>query len=325
MTASLEMLYGSLKSAREVLGAASWLMLIALSPSSAQQREPEEDYICAKNGDVRRIEIRFANDPSQLPCEVVYRPQSGDDAVGTVSWRGIDKVDQCKAQAVQVVDRLKSEGWACTQISAPDRQDEDEPQEIIIDAQSAETAEGGGRSDALAALAPDPAEEQPAPIEDEVVKDDGPLIPVLLDNPDLSTPSPKLEATIKDNLEMIAGTLDGSLEAEILAYDDLNADDIDDALIIMTYVSPQPAYRQFLTAYLFDGDDYMLAATRLIASSSTHTLTAALDTVDEGTIKLILETYQPGDETCCPSGSEPLNLALEGLELVKIDENQPLR
>lgn len=300
----------------------STILLGGIIPSvQAQVLEPEENYLCTKDDDVRRIEIRFKDNASQLPCRVVYRPETESGSVGTVSWRGIDKVDQCKAQALEIVERLTAESWTCVQL---DEKPDPERNEMIVARlpnkaspsiseptdQAASTEETEATATA-SLIEPD--------IENELRNDDGPLIPVLLENPDLEAPSPELESVVKGDLDKIAQTLDGKLEAEILSYEDLNSDGAADALVVLTYRSPQPAYRQFLSAYLFDDEAYQLAATRLIASSSTDTLNAALDEVDQGMITLLLDIYMPGDDVCCPSGSRSLNLELQGLELVEIN------
>ena len=81
--------------------------LCSLSAATAA----EENYRCGKGDDVRRIEIRFESEDGDLPCRVIYRPEFESDTIGTVSWRGINDIDICKAQATEVVDRLMKEGY----------------------------------------------------------------------------------------------------------------------------------------------------------------------------------------------------------------------
>ena len=147
----------------------------------------------------------------------------------------------------------------------------------------------------------------------------------LIDNPRLGAPPSDLAALIKQDLDKLDTTLDGRLQAQIAAYSDLNADDIDDALVLFSYDSPQPAYRQFLAAYLFDGETYRLTATKPIAGSSTDTKNAIIDHVEQGVIRITLEAFQPGDDSCCPSGVREIALAFRNLELVEVDEGAPTR
>lgn len=270
--------------------------------SSVALAQSAEDYLCGKEEDIRRIEIRFEDDSGQLPCRVVYRPETESDSVGTVSWRGINRVDECKAQALQVVERLTAEGWSCAFVDHKAKIGDPKVIEVNLTAKTT--------------IPTDDEQTIGAGLADEEFSPE----PVLLENPDLEPPSPELAFAVEEDLAKLAATLDGRLEAKIISYEDLNTDGISDALTVLTYASPQPAYRQFLTAYFFDGEAYQLAATRLIASSSTDTLNAALDEVDQGIIKLSLEAYRPGDKSCCPSGVEQLSLALRGLELVEIDK-----
>ncbi|MGH1481937.1 MAG: hypothetical protein ACRBM6_24930 [Geminicoccales bacterium] len=264
------------------------------------------DYQCAKDDDARRIEIRFEDEAQTLPCRVIYRPETANDTVGTVSWRGIDTLETCKAQAKQVVDRLIGEGWACT-IDA-----------VAIDGEVDVFEE-------VALLEPQPLDTGDQPSTPLVFGDEEPQQTVVIEEPDLDAPMPELTALLKRDLEELAATLDGNFKAEIVAYDDLNADDVADAVVLLTYDSPQPAYRQLLAAYLFDGERYQLTATRPIASSSSNTKNASVDKVDQGIIEVSLQAFEPGDSSCCPSGVQRVSLALRNLVIVEIDQDTPVR
>jgi hypothetical protein len=267
----------------------------------------QKDYQCGKGEDVRRIEIRFEDASGQLPCRVIYRPESEDDTVGTVSWRGITALESCQAQAKQVVDRLTAEGWSCT---IDDQEAETAAAPVAVAALEPTTDTDPDYVVSTARLEPDPVVDPPA---------------ALLENLDIEAPSPMLAALIKGDLAKLDATLDGQLHAKILAYEDLNDDDIADALVLLTYTSPQPAYRQFLSAYLHDGEAYQLTSTRPVASSSTDTVNAAIEGIEQGVIHLTLQAYQPGDELCCPSGIRQKSFALRNLDLVEIDRNAATR
>ncbi len=287
---------------------ASLLAAIIARPASS---ETSNDYQCSRGDDVRRIEIRFEDDTGQLPCRVIYRPETENAAVGTVSWRGITALDQCEAQAGQVVDRLKAEGWNCAFVNHLL-----EPQ--TLDIEQATLVE-------QAKLVEDAAEEidaatTPQAPDDQPIAKEAAQPGLLVENPDLDAPLPALAKLLNEDLGKLAITLDGNLEAKIVAYSDLNADDIDDALVLLTYASPQPAYRQFLAAYLYDGEAYQLTATRPISSSSSDTQNARIDGVDQGIIQVTLQAFEPGDQSCCPSGVREISLALRDLDLVEIDE-----
>lgn len=297
--------FPSLKSCHRAVLIATATSCIIASPALS---ESPNDYQCGKDEDVRRIEIRFEDETDQLPCRVIYRPETENESVGTVSWRGIATLEDCEAQAQQVVDRLTGEGWTCALIDGQTESGAEEfveaeadDQEAVPDTETADQATG------------EPIEN----VEDEPA--------VLVENPDLSAPPPALATLINKDIDKLAIALDGKLEAEIVSYSDLNADDIADALVVLTYVSPQPAYRQFLAAYLFDGEAYRLTATRPIASSSTDTMNASIDDVDQGVIQVTLQAFEPGDGSCCPSGVRQLSLVLRELDLVEIDKSTPTR
>ncbi|MGI9436686.1 MAG: hypothetical protein ACR2Q4_17970 [Geminicoccaceae bacterium] len=279
--------------------------------SFASVAASEENYRCGKGDDIRRIEIRFESEDGDLPCRVIYRPEFESDTIGTVSWRGIADVEICKAQATEVVDRLTGEGWVCSKESGPS-----EPQGEFV-----QTADLGG----LANQAPGEQRQTPdQPIEggfetDEVGSAE------LLDNPDLAAPSADLVALINADLGRLDATVDGKLEGQIANYGDLNADDIEDALVLFSYTSPQPAHRQFLAAYLFDGESYQLAATKPVGGSAYATMQAKVEQVDQGVVHLSLAAFEPGDPSCCPSGTRELALVLRNLDLVQVDSNAPTR
>ena len=273
--------------------------LLVVSPA---QSETPDDYQCGKGEDVRRIEIRFEDEDNQLPCRVIYRPETEDQSVGTVSWRGIETLESCQTQAQEVVDRLIAEGWNCAVLSKP----------------SPSPTEASDVSDAATGL-------ETAALETEDSEGTSEATAILVENPSLGEAPAGLVKLIKQDLAKLDKTLDGALQAQLAAHSDLNADDIADALVLYTFVSPQPAYRQFLAAYLFDGETYQLTTTKPIASSSMDTKNATIDDIDQGIIRIKLQAFEPGDESCCPSGVREMTLALRNLELVEIDQSAPTR
>ncbi len=273
------------------------------------------DQRCAKGDDIRRIEIRFAGDPDRVPCKVIYRPETESDTLGIISWQNIPNLAACEAQANEVVERLTVEGWVCT---GGQQEDDTEIGEV------ATLFEQDTLSEAEAAL--EPADSAPPPAAggsegNDVRNLDEPAR--FIDNPGIAPPSEDLISLIKSDLEELDTTLDGILEGEIAGYGDLNADDIDDALVLYTYMSPQPAYRQFLAIYLFDGETYQLAATKPVSGTISATMGARIETIDQGVIHLILDAFEPGDASCCPTGARRYALALRELDLIEIDTGAP--
>ena len=287
---------------------------IVLALAIVQQAQAETtDRRCSKGADVRRIEIRFADDSGRLPCKVIYRPEVESDTLGIISWQNIPNLAACKAQADEVIKRLTVEDWICT---------EDQEVDEVEVGNIARLFEQDAAADA-----------NPSEIDAEKTQgeDDGDLArgtdgPArLIDNPGIAPPSADLASLIKSDLDQLDITLDGTLEAEIAGYGDLNADDIDDALVLYTYNSPQPAYRQFIAIYMFDGETYQLTATKPVSGTISATMGARIVAIDRGVIHLVLDAFEPGDASCCPSGTQHQTLAMRELDLVKIDVNAPTR
>lgn len=281
----------------------------ALAQTATDQR-------CAKGADVRRIEIRFADDSGNLPCRVIYRPEADSDKLGIVSWQDISDLPACQAQANEVVERLTVEGWTCAEdVNAGE--DDTTVAEFLIQNAVDNAAPNDAPLADVNAPDIDDADRQTTEIADQPAR--------LIDNPDLPPPTDELVSIIEEDLDRLDTTLDGLLVAEIAGYGDLNADDIDDALVLFTYSSPQPAYRQFLAAYMFDDESYQLTATKPVGGHINATKDARVEAIDGGVIHLTLQAFEPGDASCCPSGTRRLALALRDLDLVEIDADVPTR
>ena len=292
--------------------------LISLPEAGLAQNSDLNDHRCVKGADVRLIEVRLTEPDGTLPCKVIYRPEVESDILGIVSWQDIETTPACLAQAQEVVNRLTSEGWICI---ASERRLEGtvlartDPAAGRVDLESSEV-ESPSRRPSIAVIPPagdsPPLEELDEPAQ-------------FLVNPNLALPTDDLVALIEQDLERLDTTLDGVLEGMIAGYGDLNEDSLDDALVLYTYTSPQPAYRQFLAAYVFDGATYQLTATRPVSGNVSATMGAEIEAVDRGVIHLSLKAYEPGDSSCCPSGTRSMALALRDLELVEIDDRSPSR
>ncbi len=249
-------------------------------------------------GGARLIEVLLSKLDAEQPCKVIYRPESESDTLGTVAWQNLDSVDICKAKANEVIEQLIDEGWSCT---------------TALKAETVVTLTIPNH----AAIEP---EAPPPQTEDEIEQRTN-----LGVYPDLDRPSDEFLALIDADLGSLEARLDGSLDAMIAGYGDLNDDGIDDVLVLFTYQSPKPALRQFLAAYMHDGETFRLSATRPIGSYVSDTIDAKVETIDRGVVHLTLQSFEPGDASCCPSGRQTLALALHDLEFVEIDANGPTR
>jgi len=285
------------------------LLASAWLTSTSAQAQTREDYRCVNGDDARLIEIRFEDDQGSLPCRVIYRPETETDTVGIVSWRGLPDLASCQNRASEVVDRLTGEGWTC----AADQ---------ILDAAI------GGEVEPLKPQASEVlVEEQEEPETDEALVssiDSKQIAEVdiparLVDNPALPNPPAELLTIVKSDLAVLDTTLDGQLEATVAGYGDLDDDDLDDIVVLYTYISPQPAHRQFLAAYMFDGENYQMRATKSVGGNINGTTSAKVEAIDRGVIHLSLQVFQPGDASCCPTGTDQMTIKLHDLDLVEIE------
>ena len=251
----------------------------------------------AEHGGARLIEILFSNLSAGQPCKVIYRPESESDTLGTVAWQDLESTEVCTAKANEVVRQLLDDGWSC----AHSRKAESIvtltiPNQATLDPKT------------------------PLRTTDEI--DQRTNLGIY---PNLDRPPDDLVALVDADLNSLEARLDGSLEAMIAGYGDLNEDGVDDALVLFSYQSPKPAVRQFLAAYMHDGETYRLTATKPIGSYTSDTTNAKVDAIDRGVVHLTLQSFEPGDAYCCPSGQRPLTLALRDLEFVEVDANAPTR
>ena len=285
-------------------------VLFAGTPSLAQS---SNDYQCANGDDIRRIEIRFEDESGRLPCRVIYRPETETDKVGIVSWRGLPDRASCDAQAGEIVDRLTNEGWTCSV-------------DETVDAAAANVA---NQTELQGSEAPvsdleEIIAQRSLPSTTALSSDvDAPAR--LVNNPGLPTPPDNLADTVRRDLDQLDTTLDGRLEGKVVGYGDLDGDDLEDALVLYTYVSPQPASREFLVAYMFDGQTYQMRATKPVGGNINGTMGAKVEAIDQGVIHLSLRAYEAGDPACCPTGVHNMAIVLRELDLVEVDLEAPTR
>lgn len=272
----------------------------------------DKSHRCINDADIRLIEVLFSSDGSEPACKVIYRPEAESDTLGTVSWQDLENEAACEAQANEVVGRLTSEGWSCSLIGKAGT-----AASLKIPDRSEAASDGSTERSEDAAATPLTAT---AVLEREA---DPPAR--LVANKELAPPTDDLTALIEADLGSLDAKLDGRLEAMIAGYGDLNEDEIEDVLVLYTYQSPRPAYRQFLAAYLYDGETYQLTATKPVGGYASGMANAKVEAIDRGVVHLQLQVFEPGDAACCPSGAHHLALSLQNLDFVEIDANGPTR
>jgi hypothetical protein len=128
-----------------------------------------------------------------------------------------------------------------------------------------------------------------------------------------------LAGIIAQNLARLNDGVDGSFDATIADYGDLDGDGYQDGLVLFTYESQRLGQARFVAAYLFDGESYALAATKPLAGSEEQVQGAEIESIDEGVISLRLNVLEPGDAACCPSGIRRQALMLRNGQLIEVN------
>ena len=154
--------------------------------------------------------------------------------------------------------------------------------------------------------------------------DDVAAIPALAPSGPEAVPSgdrAKLEEALARDLRRLAqlsSAADGRFEVAGAELGDLDQDGDDDAAVVLNYLSDRPGIARFLMAYRFDGDTFHPAAKTYLGGLGADVLTSDIERIHDGTIELLLQMRQQGDQECCPSGSHRRAYVLEDGALVEI-------
>jgi hypothetical protein len=292
-------------------------VLTVLAGSAAAR----EDQCVRGDVQVRRVEIAVQDPGRGVPCEVVYWKDTEEPGVRRVLWSAQTDADFCTRKADELTAKLTAVGWTCTSVGGaaavreaapPSRVTGDSPAPAVAAAPAAEPAEP----------APAPAAEAeptPAPAIREAL---APQTAVPAPEPVPTTTAPAadaLAAIIEQNLARLNDGVDGSFDAMIADYGDLDGDGFQDGLVLFTYESQRLGQARFVAAYLYDGESYALAATKPLAGSDDQVLGAEIESIDAGVISLRLSVLEPGDAACCPSGVRRQALMLRNGQLIEVN------
>ena len=113
-------------------------------------------------------------------------------------------------------------------------------------------------------------------------------------------------------LAQLSSAADARFEIAGAELGDLDRDGDDDAAVLLNYLSGRPGIAQFLMTYRFDGDTFHPAAKTYLGGLGADMLARDIERIDEGTIELLLQMRQQGDQECCPSGSPSPGLHARG-------------
>jgi hypothetical protein len=228
-------------------------------PSQALADAVEEAFTCHHQARERRVELRHADRPNRLPCQVVYWRDATQTDGGRPLWEAEHDYGFCIEQSRVLLQRLEDGGWSCSKLPL-DR--------------SAVAA--------IPAIAPRGVEALP---------------PRSQPSPSVVADRRKLDEALARDLSRLAelsSTPGARFEIAATELGDLDRDGDADAAVLLTYLSDGRPPVQFLMAYLFDGQTFRAAAKAYLGSLDSGSAASAIEGIDDGNIELWFELQQRG-------------------------------
>ena len=238
-----------------------------------------EETTCRFGENVRRVELRIADERTRLPCEVVYWKRGEP----SVLWRAETEAGYCESRAEELVETLESSGWICGEADAP-RSAEAGPAEAVEPA--AGPSGNGGQQEA--------EREQLRQLVQEAVARDLARLNEL-------TASGSFDAEIA-----ALGDLDGD------GRDDAAV------VVTYSNGSEQQQYLMAYMHQDSNGPTYLPMAKVAISGRKEGVRGAEVEAIEGGAIRLELEVAEPGDPECCPSGRSRATFVVQDGQLVEL-------
>ncbi|HSA79209.1 MAG TPA: hypothetical protein VLE23_00220 [Geminicoccaceae bacterium] len=119
-------------------------------------------------------------------------------------------------------------------------------------------------------------------------------------------------------LAQLTSGADARFEVAGAELGDLDRDGDHDAAVLLNYLSGRPGTAQFLMAYRFDGDTFQPTAKTYLGGLGADVLRGDIERIDDGTIEILLQMHQRGDQECCPSGRHRRAYVLQDGALVEL-------
>jgi hypothetical protein len=294
--------------------------MLTLGAASAQAAEKSES-ICTSGDVVRRVVVEVGDLNSGLPCEVVYWKDNEAPGERRVLWNARSDAAFCDGKAAGLVDKLSTAGWNCgnnaaaadaaatpptpstaaaatgtglsTSESLPSAAQAQAPAAIEPAAaapSSLAPSATAGLTDGIEAAPSDPSADSTQELQTAAVAPTAPVSPAA---PAVSAPPAdanldQLQTVIDANLASLNQTVDGDFQAKIGDFGDLDRDGIQDAVVFFNYESSTADFTQFVAAYLFDGENYRLAATKPVGGTDLAVRQVDVEEIVDGSIQLRL-------------------------------------
>ena len=284
------------------------VLLLAISSAAAQAAERSQ-YTCTSGSLVRRVIVEVGDLNTGLPCEVVYWKDKEAPGIRSVLWNARSDASYCDGKAAGLVDKLSGAGWRCdkdgttvqTNAAASTAVQPAAPEASVapatvptVDAATVARAEPSAPQTQVQQQSPSPSvsvEPTPAPAPEQPAA--GTNLQTAAVAPDapasaIQPPVDQLQSVIQDNLTSLNQSVDGDFQARIGDFGDLNNDGIDDAVVFFNYQSSTADFTQFVAAYLFNGENYHLAATKPVGGTDLAVRQVEVETIVDGAIQLRL-------------------------------------
>lgn len=297
------------------------IFLITFGAVTAHSAERSQS-TCTSGSLVRRVVVEVGDLSTALPCEVVYWKDTEAPGARRVLWNARSDASYCDAKAAGLVDKLNGAGWNCSSdgqaaaaapsVAAPaptaaaPSNNTAAPNSAPSETAAASTGDVQG-VDAATVARVEPtlpaAEPQQAPGAGVAATPSAPA-PVPAAEPEANTdlqtaavePNAaaslgdvdQLQTVIQANLSSLNQSVDGDFEAQIGDFGDLNNDGIDDAVVFFNYESSAADFTQFVAAYLFNGENYHLAATKPVGGTDLAVRQVLVEEIVNGLIQLRL-------------------------------------
>jgi len=264
----------------------------------------------------RYLQIEVDNPNEALPCRVVDRP---DAETREVIWRARYEVGFCREKAEETRIILESQGWACRPLSAQEQRGDERLQNDVLSNDRSIVAAWrclGGLEPVKLTTASEPSIPVVKPA--DLTRSTDPAAPAS-STPTTSTKAAltediltdeALRATVEQDLKAIGqNVIDETTDVET-ALGDLNADEIDDAIVLLTRRDHPGRPHRLLMAYLDNEDGYRLVDVLVLDAEDDGPEDELALAIEDGSIRI---------QTCCDPQQPPSILALTDRKLSYVD------
>jgi hypothetical protein len=286
--------------------AIAFALLAGVASAPIAREGGAQDVRCQRHQLVRQVDVEFAQDGDGLPCRVIWHGIAGSDQSRLV-WRSNSELDFCTRKARELVHDLIDRGWTCdAYVTASEARS--------APAVTVRLEPAAPEADAALPLRTGPEPPEPAGRSRDAAQ--GPRRPG----------QALLHAALQRDvarLDQLAAPARGGFEVEMARLGDLNGDDVEDAVALITHRPGSAPPSHHLLAYFFDGQTFQPVARLALAQTNARVSRVELQGIADGVIELVLHVAQLGDPACCPSGRRRSSFVLRDHQFVDAGKGRP--